>query len=147
MDLILIAFALACLVGVARRSPRARPVTVVVLSLLTAGWVWANLRDRGWEQEWNEAPPEGLDPFTQAFFYRGWPLSPFMFCPIRSMSFRPMGIEWIVLVLDGLILLVTLSALNWVCRRTIANPARTAIEPTLDQVGSNDVQAGVQINA
>jgi len=112
-----IAFAIVILAAVARRVFPARPLTVVFLSLLTGAWIWANLRDSGWQEEWGNDFPEGLDPVTKAMFYRGWPLAPFMVCIIYFNRFRPGGLEGLVLVFDWLVLIAALSLARFACEQ------------------------------
>ncbi|WP_435016217.1 hypothetical protein TA3x_003781 [Tundrisphaera sp. TA3] len=99
------------------RLPRiaTRPTTAILLTLLTGAWLWANLRDPGWQADLNVDAPEGLDPITKAMFYRGWPLAPFMICPTRGMTFHPTGMEGLALILDGACLLVALYATKAAC--------------------------------
>ncbi|WP_435009280.1 hypothetical protein P12x_000532 [Tundrisphaera lichenicola] len=113
-DACTIAIAVVILVAVARWNRPVRPITVVFLALLTGAWIWANLRETGWQEVWNEDPPEELDPVTKSMFYRGWPLAPFILCPIRRMSFRPGGLESLVVVFDWFVLLVGLSLARFV---------------------------------
>jgi hypothetical protein len=82
VEVFTIAFVIVILAAVARRVFPARPITVFFLSLLTGAWIWANLRDSGWQEEWGSDFPEGLDSVTKTMFYRGWPLAPFMVCVI-----------------------------------------------------------------
>lgn len=108
-DLLIIALAVGVFVVVARWKRPARPGVVVVLALLTVAWIGANLRDAGWRGVWNEEAPGWLDPITRSFFYRGWPLAPFMICVIHGNRFRPGRGEGLVLVFDLLVLFAALA--------------------------------------
>jgi hypothetical protein len=113
-----IAIAVVLLVAVARWHRPVRPITAFCLALLTWAWIWANLRNSGWQEVWNERAPEGLDPVTKAMFYRGWPLAPFMLCIIHGLRFRPGGLEGLALVFDWLVLFLVLSLARFVCERS-----------------------------
>ncbi len=112
-----IAIAVVSLVAVARRLRPDRPITAFCLALLTGAWIWANLRNSGWQEVWGGDIPEELDPVTKAMFYRGWPLAPFMVCIIYFNRFRPGGLEGLVLVFDWLVLIAALSLARFVCER------------------------------
>ena len=79
-NILLITFAIVTLAAVARSKHPVRPTTAAFLALLTGGWMWANLRDSGWQDVLNEDTPAKLDPVTKAMFWRGWPLAPVMIC-------------------------------------------------------------------
>jgi hypothetical protein len=82
--------------GVERTNEKCAPVrihrsTAIALMLVSALLLWANLRPDGWKRITDEYgfrtdnPNEqlestNLDPLTKSLFYRGWPLSPFLFC-------------------------------------------------------------------
>ncbi|QEH35594.1 hypothetical protein OJF2_41470 [Aquisphaera giovannonii] len=91
---------LADRVGVLVVQKRAMPLsevhlaTYVSTTLVAGGLLGANLRvnsiardflDMGVEAVW------GVDPLVQFYFFRGWPLSPCMFCLIHGMRFRGAG--------------------------------------------------------
>jgi len=113
-DIVITAFAVVILVGVTRTSRPTRPGIVVLLVLLTGGWIWANLRTTGWRGIWGEGAPDGLDPVTKSMFWRGWPLAPFMICLIHGNRFRPNGAEGLVLVVNLLVLFVVLALVAFV---------------------------------
>src|SRR4051794_26222022 len=115
----IIAMALLVLVVVVRRPHPVRPTTAILLTLLTGVLLWANLRNSGWQEVWNEDAPEGLDPVTKAMFYRGWPLAPFMICPIHRMQFHASGVEGFVLAMDGVLFLVALYTTKAACERLL----------------------------
>jgi len=118
IEAFIIALAVVTLVAVARRQQPIRLSTSFFLVLLTGVWLWANLRSSGWREELGgQGPPEGLDPVTRGLFYRGWPLSPFMFCPRRGMRFRSGGLEGWVLIFDWIVLVVALFLAKFVCER------------------------------
>ncbi len=109
VEALIIAIAVATLVAVARWPRPVRPATALLLALLTVGWLWANLRTTGRQDEVGDLKPAtGLDPITEAMFWRGWPLCPFMFCPVHGMGFHPTGLEPYMLVFDWLVLVVAL---------------------------------------
>src|SRR6516165_6258298 len=103
IDLLIFFCAIVTLVAVAWRRRPVRSITVFGLVLLTGVWIWANLRASGWQEEFSEDTPKGLDPVTRAMFWRGWPLAPVMFCLIQGNRFRPNGLEGLALVFDGLV--------------------------------------------
>lgn len=97
---------------VTSRPDPVRPTTAILLALLTCALLWANLRPTVWQEEFGGGidAPSGLDPITGAMFWRGWPLSPCMFCLYHGMRFHPTGIEPCILALDGLLFVVALLA-------------------------------------
>jgi len=117
LEVLTIAIAVVILAAVARWIRPVRPIIAFFLASLTGVWVWANLRNSGWQEVWNERAPEGLDPVSKAMFYRGWPLAPFMVCIIYFNRFRPGGLEGLVLVFDWLVLIAALSLASFVCER------------------------------
>ena len=119
IDLCIGLVAVLTLVRATRRPHPVHPTTAILLTLLTGVLLWANLRDSGWQEVWNERAPEGLDPVTKAMFYRGWPLAPFMVCLIHGLRFYSSGVEGCVLVLDGVLFLVALYATKAACERLL----------------------------
>jgi hypothetical protein len=117
VDIFTIVFALITLAAVALWIRPVRPITALFLALLTGAWIWADLRDSGWQDVWNEGTPEGVNPFTRAMFWRGWPTAPFMLCLIHGNRFRPGGLEGLALVFDWLILVAALSLARLVSER------------------------------
>src|SRR5262249_5247593 len=97
VDWSVIGMALVILVYVARRPQPVHRSTAVLLTLVTGILLWANLRDSGWEAEFGGTIAVGLDPITRAMFWRGWPLSPCMFCLFHGMKYHPGSVEWLVL--------------------------------------------------
>src|SRR5690242_17622026 len=87
-----IGMALLILIRAARRPQPVHRTTAILLTLLTGILLWANLRESGWEAEWGGPIAPGLDPITRAMFWRGWPLSPFMFCLFHGMKYHPSGV-------------------------------------------------------
>jgi len=109
------AMAFLVLIRAVRRPRPVHLTTTILLTLLTGILLWANLRPTGWQEEWGMVEaPAGLDPVTKAMFWRGWPLSPFMFC-LDGLRVRSSGIEGCVLVFDGVLFLVVLFAAKAVC--------------------------------
>ena len=119
IDLCIGLVAVLPLVRAARRPHPVHPTTAILLTLLTGVLLWANLRNSGWQEVWNERAPEGLDPVTKAMFYRGWPLAPFMVCLTHGLRFHSSGVEGCVLVLDGVLFLVALYATKAACERLL----------------------------
>jgi uncharacterized membrane protein HdeD (DUF308 family) len=115
IDWSVIGVALLILIRAARRPQPVHRTTAILLTLLTGILLWANLRPSGWQEEFGgESPPE-LDAITRTMFWRGWPLSPCMFCLMHGMRFHPSGIERCVLIFDGVLFLVALFAAKAVC--------------------------------
>jgi hypothetical protein len=115
-DAVVILAAFVVLVGVVKYPRRVHPATGILLALVAGTLLWANLRPTGWQREFNEMPPDQLDPVTKSMFYRGWPLSPFMVCPIYFMKFQPGdGAVHGALVLDGVLFAVVLLVVRGVC--------------------------------
>lgn len=112
-----IGFAVVILVAVARWNRPVRPLTAVFLALLTGAWIWANLRNTGWQEELGGDIPEGLDPVTEAMFYHGWPLAPFMLCVFHHMRLRAGPITRLALVFDLLLFSLILSLARFVWER------------------------------
>jgi hypothetical protein len=80
---------------------------------------WANLHVSSDAHAFGEGAPPELDPVTRYFFFRGWPLSPWKFCLIHGLRFRPEGdTVHLVLVLDlvaaGLVLSAVALLCNWI---------------------------------
>ena len=119
IDLCIGLVAVLALVRAARRPHPVHQTTAILLTLLTGVLLWANLRNSGWQEVWNERTPEGLDPVTKAMFYRGWPLAPFMVCLTHGLRFHSSGVEGCVLVLDGVLFLVALYATKAACERLL----------------------------
>lgn len=98
-----------------------RPVhitTAILLTQLAGILLWANLRPT-WE-EFGGDPPTDLDPITKAMFFRGWPLSPCMFCLFHGMKFHcSSGIGLFVLLLDGVLFVGALLATRAVSERCL----------------------------
>jgi hypothetical protein len=117
LDVVIFAIAVVILVAVTRWHHPVRPITAFFLALLTGAWLWANLRDSGWQEVWNERAPESLDPVTKAMFYRGWPVAPFMLCIIHGLRFRPGGLEGLALVFDWFVLFLVLILARFMCER------------------------------
>jgi hypothetical protein len=107
-----------------RRPARARLLkihlaTAVVMVPTATLLVWANLHVSSDAHSLGEDAPPELDPVTRYFFFRGWPLSPWKFCLIHGLRFRPEGgTVHLVLVLDlvaaGSVLLAVALLCNWI---------------------------------
>ena len=119
IDLCIGLVAVLTLVRAARPPHPVHPATAILLALLTGVWLWANLRNSGWEEVWNERAPAALDPVTKAMFYRGWPLAPFMVCISYFNRFQPSGGEGLTLVFDWLVLFAALYATKAACERLL----------------------------
>ena len=119
IDCYVIGMALLILIRAARRPHPVHRTTAIVLTLLTAALLWANLRPTGWQEDWGDLTPLELDTVTRAMFWRGWPLAPFMVCLIHGMRFRPSGVEACVLVFDGGLFVAALFAAKATCERCL----------------------------
>jgi hypothetical protein len=115
VDAVICLAAFLVLVAFLRFPRRVHPVTAVVLALIAGTLLWANLRPAGWQKEFNVMAPDELDPITRAMFWRGCPLCPFMVCPYRHMTLCSSGLEWMPLVLDGLLFVAALFAARRAC--------------------------------
>ena len=104
---------------VTRRPHPVRPATAILLALLACALLWANLRPTGWQAEFGGDCPPALDPITKAMFWRGWPLSPCMFCLFHGMRFHPSGVEPCVLAFDGLLFVAALLATKTASERCL----------------------------
>jgi hypothetical protein len=116
-ELFIITFAVVAIVTVARWIRPVRPITAFLLALLTGAWIWANLRNSGWQEAFNERTPEGLDLVTKSMFWQGWPLAPAMLCLIHGNRLRTNGLERFALVFDWLALILILLLARFVCER------------------------------
>src|SRR3954469_951943 len=83
------AMAFLVLIRAVRRPHPVHLTTTILLTLLTGILLWANLRPSIWQEEFSGAIDTStwLDPITKAMFWRGWPLSPCMFCPFHGMRY------------------------------------------------------------
>ena len=63
--------------------------TFVSMALVVGGLLGANLRVNSVASDFGMETLLGVDPLTQFFFFRGWPLSPCQICLIHGMRFRP----------------------------------------------------------
>jgi hypothetical protein len=131
--------ALGCLtlVGVAQRPHRARAHTVLVLSAIAAGLLWANLRPTQWQTELQQETPAGLDPICREMFWRGWPLRTFMLCEYHHMTFLPKnGFVQRALIYDAAVFVAALLVARLLCERITrwfcarAGRASGRLEPT-----------------
>lgn len=102
------------------RLPRIHLATALVLVATATLLAWANLQVSRAAEDFNHDVPPDVDPITRYFFYRGWPLSPCWFCPIRHMQFRADGFPlFLVLVLDLAVAQLALFAVARFCNWTI----------------------------
>jgi hypothetical protein len=102
----------------ARWPQSVRPTSAVLMTLGAAILLWANLRPTGWDHEFQCLPPQGLDPITQALFWRGWPLCPCMFSLIIGLKFHSDGASF-ALLFDAVVFLANLIAVKVVSERTL----------------------------
>jgi hypothetical protein len=118
IDYFITSVAILALVCAVRRTHPVHLSTIILLTLLTGILLWANLRPTGWQEELGgvDSPAE-LDPLTKAMFWRGWPLSPCMFCLVYGLRFRPTGVEQCVLALDGILFVAALFATKGLSER------------------------------
>ncbi|MGO8688347.1 MAG: hypothetical protein ACLQLG_01820 [Thermoguttaceae bacterium] len=129
VDAVICLAAFLVLVAFLRYPRPVDPVTGVVLALVAATLLWANLRPTEWAR-WCCAgmpAPGKLDPVTEAMFYRGFPLTPCLFCVIYFMRSQPSGTEWWVLVVDGVVFAAALLAVRITCRWRCDRPTPSRI--------------------
>ncbi len=87
----IILLALTFLFRALRRPQRVHLITAILLTLVAAILLWANLKPSRFEVLVNGQTPTDLDPITKKMFWRGWPLSPFMLCHMHHMVLEPDG--------------------------------------------------------
>jgi hypothetical protein len=117
-DLLTTAVAIVVLFAFSRLLGPVRRTTAIVLAMLAAASLWANLRASGWQEVLNQVTPhENLDPFTQALFWRGWPVAPVMLCVIHGNRLRPNGAEALAIVFNWLVLFFILALAKLLCER------------------------------
>lgn len=132
-----VAFATLC--AVAWRKYSVHLITLNFLILLTGVWIWANLRPTDLQKDWGEDTPDGLDPITSAMFWHGWPLVPAMICQIRHMTFRPSGLEGLVLVFDWFLFWLALSLTRFVGERCLSLMSKSK-RPNGNDLNSTPIQ-------
>ena len=88
VDWAVIGAAFLIVIHAARRPQPVHRTTAVLLTLVAVILLWANLRPGPWEAEFGGVNPPELDVVTRAMFWRGWPLSPCMFCLFRPEKTR-----------------------------------------------------------
>ncbi len=145
VDAVVILAGIVVAVGVMEYPRRVRPVTAILLTLVTGMLLWANLRQTGWQAALNEVPPGGLDPLARSMFYRGWPLYPFATCPVHGMRFdaSEVGVYWI-LALNGLVFVSVLIAVRGVGEFCFRRRGRPIVEtsPAVPPPDSDPPPAG-----
>jgi hypothetical protein len=122
-------FGLLALLFLVRALRRPKPVTLttgVFVTIIAGVLLWANLRPTVWQGRWDLEAPSQLDPITEKMFWRGWPISPWMLCPLRHMVLDPDG-RFVggALVVDAILYVIAVSAtkvlseesLGWLKRR------------------------------
>jgi hypothetical protein len=121
---------------------RIRPITDVPPSIVVFCLFWANLQtSAGWDELGASAPTE-LDPITQYFFSRGWPVSPWRICSYHENRFYP---DWgpvrSVPVWNGilacLILVATVALSEWLPRHV--NRLMTSEQCDTDALKGDDM--------
>jgi hypothetical protein len=118
VDAGVIVLAIVLLVCVTQRPYRAHPATAVVLTAVTAILLWANLKAKEEGAMFHLGGPPELNPVTRALFWRGWPLSPFMVCPYRHMTYLPAeGFVEGALICDGSVFVAALLATRFLLER------------------------------
>ena len=83
VDAFVILAAVVVAVGVVEYPRRVHLATGILVTLVAGTLLWANLRPVGWAKELKGLPPEHLNAVTKSMFFRGWPLSPWMFCLVH----------------------------------------------------------------
>ena len=112
-DAIVALAAVLVLVCIAYYPRRVHRTTRVVTTVIAGVLLWMNLRPTGWQEQVRENPPDYLDPLSNALFYRGWPVGPWLFVFHQNLSVRSGGGE--ALPLDGLFYAVSLFAVSGAC--------------------------------
>ena len=113
-------------VGVIEWPRRVHLVTGLLLTLVAGTLLWANLRPSGWEREFNEMPPDNLDPVTKSMFYRGWPVGPWMLCYHQNLSIRRGGHG--ALVFDGIFFVIVLCVAKAACEWFVRGRDKATIQ-------------------
>jgi hypothetical protein len=106
------------------RRPRLHWPTAVLLTLAAGGFLWLNVRTTKIEDVMmmDRGRPDEVDPVTYRLFYRGWPLSPCMYCGTRGMQWDPRngGGGQDALLFDALLALGVLAGVAFACEWCIA---------------------------
>jgi hypothetical protein len=119
VDAAVILLALVVLAWMIRRPEPVRLTTAIVLTLVAGMLLWANLRRVERLEQRGVEKPQNLDGLTEAMFWRGWPLCPFMFSPYVS-SFRYITEDQVLqraLIYDGAVYVAALFATRFLCER------------------------------
>ena len=118
-DAVVMLLATGVLVCAMRRPRPVRLVTGVLLTLIAAILVWANLRPTGSQQELGLDTPARLDPITERMFWRGWPVCPFMLCLIHGLTFHPDESSFVqaALICDAAVFVASVYASRSACER------------------------------
>ena len=112
-DAIVVLAAVLVLVCITRYPHRVHRITSVVMTIIAGALLWLNLRPTRWQERLYENPPEYLDPVSNAVFYRGWPVGPWMICDHQNLSVRHGGGG--AVPFDGLFYAVAIVAVRGVC--------------------------------
>jgi hypothetical protein len=100
---------------------RVHPVTFVVGAIAVFVLLWLNTHPpTDWKRETANnqlAPPVSLNLLGKTMFYKGWPLSPCVFCNFRGMRWDPddVGTVYLILLLDFLVLVLVAVASGLLC--------------------------------
>jgi hypothetical protein len=121
LDAFLVLAAIAFLLFILGYPRRAHPATYVVVALVGAALLWANLRDNGYQRRYLLQGPDAsdvtLDPITYSMFLRGWPICPSMVClqNLRTSHFKGDPTPQIALFIDGAVFVVAVVVVRFVC--------------------------------
>src|SRR5437773_3748680 len=81
--------------------------TIIVLVIVLAAFIWANTRVSSLTREFDLSAPESYGPVAAYLFTHGWPLSPWMMCPVHGMKFHPdETFVWLALIIDAALALL-----------------------------------------
>ena len=104
------------------------PMRLEALNALALGtafglFIWANTRVSSLTREFDLSAPESYGPVAAYLFTHGWPLSPWMMCPVHGMKFHPEEtFVWLALIIDAalalLAVLIVGTLVEW-CARTL----------------------------
>jgi hypothetical protein len=95
--------------------------TLITPVILLAAFLWANARVSRLAREFDVGPPESYGPVAASLFMRGWPISPWMICPIHGMKMHPEEtFVWVAFIIDAapamIALLIVGTIVEWSAR-------------------------------
>jgi hypothetical protein len=94
--------------------------TKIVLALVAGAFLYANAAESPLWREYGSGTPTEYGLIREFLFSRGWPLSPWMVCPLRGMMPRPGdSFVWWPLIVDAIVAVVPLCAVAFLMERGI----------------------------